>query len=79
MKVIAKLGLILLFWFFYLTPVSAHGWGHHGDCCHSGNDMGPISREVILGDSVKLYATDELMNEASKKDYDRKRWDRAVS
>ncbi len=40
MKVIAKLGLILVFWFLYLTPVSAHGWGHHGDCCHSSNDMG---------------------------------------
>jgi hypothetical protein len=39
MKVIAKLGLILLFWSLYLTPVSAHCGGHHGDCCCSGNDM----------------------------------------
>jgi hypothetical protein len=48
---------------------------------YSWMDCGPteskaISREVILGDGVKLYATDELMNEASKKDYDRKRWER---
>ncbi len=40
MKIIAKLGLILLLWFLNLTPVSAHCWGHHGDCCRSGNDMG---------------------------------------
>jgi hypothetical protein len=48
---------------------------------YSWLDCGPteckaISRDVILGDGVKLYATDELMNETSKKGYDRKRWDR---
>ena len=50
MKIIAKCGLILSFWFLSLTPVSAHCWGHHGDCCRSGNDMGTCA------DCTRRYA-----------------------
>ena len=49
MKIIAKCGLILSFWFLSLTSVSAHCWGHHGDCWHSGNDMG------ICADCARRY------------------------
>jgi hypothetical protein len=36
----------------------------------------PIARETILGPTVKLYETDDLMNAAYEKQAQRQRWNR---